>query len=158
MAAHIDPAFRARLSALGPRYAVGVTGSVTVWPPGREPLAPLAYSGRGRVRPSDCAWALQATAWPQHHPQSLKELALQPGPEHGHTVAWREGTNAKPSSRFARLRVRAAHRDRWRDAWRAPEWRLIEWRLIERPKGDPEPLEYWAVHRARRDAAAAHGV
>jgi SRSO17 transposase len=131
----IDTAFRARLSELGLRYAVGVTGSVTVWPPGREPLPPLAHSGRGRVPKR---LRLGGTALPQHHPQSIKELALELGPKHWHTVTWREGTNAKLHSRFARVRVRAAHRDSWRDELRESEWLLIEW-----PKGDPEPLKYW---------------
>ena len=45
----VDTAFRARLSELGLRYVVDVTESVTVWPPGREPLPPPAYVGRGRV-------------------------------------------------------------------------------------------------------------
>jgi SRSO17 transposase len=45
----IETAFRERLSALGLPYIVGVTGSVTVWPPEREPLPPLPYSGKGRV-------------------------------------------------------------------------------------------------------------
>ena len=131
----IDTAFRERLSELGLRYAVGVTGSVTVWPPGRAPLPPLAYSGKGNV-PSRLR--LGGTASPQHHPQSIKALALELGPKHWHTVTWREGTNAKLSSRFARVRVRAAHRDSWRDEVREPEWLLIEW-----PKGDAEPLKYW---------------
>ena len=34
--------------------------------------------------------------------------------------------------------MRAAHRDNWRRALRAPEWLLIEW-----PEGDSEPLKYW---------------
>jgi len=33
----VDTAFRERLSELGLRYVVGVTGSVTVWPPGASP-------------------------------------------------------------------------------------------------------------------------
>ncbi len=102
----IDTAFRERLSELGLRYAVGVTGSVTVWPPGREPLPPAAYSGLGNV---PTRLRLGGKALPQHQPQSIKELALELGPEHWHTVAWREGTNARLSSRFARVRVRAAH-------------------------------------------------
>jgi SRSO17 transposase len=64
--------------------------------------------------------------------------SLELGPEHWHTVTWREGTNARLNSRFARVRVRAAHRDSWRDQLRPPEWLLIEW-----PKGDAEPLKYW---------------
>jgi SRSO17 transposase len=130
-----DTAFRERLSELGLRYAVGVTGSVTVWPPGREPLPPAAYSGLGNV---PTRLRLGGKALPQHQPQSIKELALELGPEHWHTVTWREGTNARLNSRFARVRVRAAHRDSWRDQLRPPEWLLIEW-----PKGDAEPLKYW---------------
>ena len=131
----VDTAFRTRLSELGLRYVVGVTGSITVWPPGREPLPAPAYAGRGRVA---TRLRLGGTALPQHHPQSIKELALELGPKHWHTVTWREGTNAQLRSRFARVRVRAAHRDNLRDGVREPEWLLIEW-----PKGDAEPLKYW---------------
>ena len=45
----VDKVFRQRLIELGLRYVVGVTGSVTVWPPGREPLPPPAY-GWSRAR------------------------------------------------------------------------------------------------------------
>lgn len=131
----VDTAFRARLSELGLRYCVGVTGSVTVWPPGREPLPAPAYGGRGRV---STRLRLGGAALPQHHPQSIKALALELEPKHWHTVTWREGTNARLRSRFARVRVRAAHRDHLRDEVREPEWLLIEW-----PKGDTEPLKYW---------------
>ena len=131
----VDTAFRERLSQLGLTYVVGVTGHVTVWPPGRTPLPPAAYSGRGivpkRLRLGD------ASA-PEHRPQSIKALALQLTPQHWHTVAWREGTNATLRSRFARVRVRAAHRDQLREQWREAQWLLIEW-----PQGDPEPLKYW---------------
>lgn len=130
-----DTAFRERLSELGLRYAVGVSGSVTVWPPGREPLPPPAYSGRGRVAKR---LRLGGAALPQHHPQSVKQLALELGPEHWHAVTWREATNAKLGSRFARVRVRAAHRDNLRDGLREPEWLLVEW-----PEGDAQPLKYW---------------
>ncbi len=129
----VDTALRTRLSELGLRYVVGVTGSVTVWANGREPLAPVAYAGRGRVAKR---LRLGGAALPQHHPQPIKELALELGPVHWHSVTWREGTNAKLRSRFARVRVRAAHRDNLRDEVRQPEWLLIEW-----PKGDAEPLK-----------------
>jgi len=42
------------------------------------------------------------------------------------------------SSRFARLRVRVAHRDYWRTDTRPEEWLLIEW-----PDGEKEPIKYW---------------
>ena len=50
------------------------------------------------------------------------------------TVTWREGTSGPLSSRFARVRVRAAHRDRPRDE----QWLIIEW-----PESDDEPAHYW---------------
>jgi len=36
-------------------------------------------------------------------------------------------TNARLCSRFARVRVRPAHRDNLREELREPEWLLIEW-------------------------------
>jgi SRSO17 transposase len=131
----VDTTFRERLSELGLRYVVGITGSLTVWPPGREPLPPQASVPWGHV---GTRLRRGGAAWPQHNPQSVKELALSLGPEQWHTVTWREATNAKLRSRFARVRVRAAHRDNLRDEVRPPEWLLIEW-----PKGDSEPLKYW---------------
>ena len=54
------------------------------------------------------------------------------------SVAWREGTNAELSGRFAALRVRPAHRDYLQTAMRAQEWLLIEW-----PEGEKEPVKYF---------------
>ena len=79
------------------------------------------YGGRSRV-----LTRLGGTALPQHHPQSVKALALELGPKHWHTVTWCEGTNTGLRSRA----VRAAHRDSLCDEVREPEWLLIEW-----PKG-----------------------
>ncbi len=55
------------------------------------------------------------------------------------TVDWREGTNEKLSSRFAAVRVRAAHRDE--EGLRAP--RAEQWLLIEWPVDQAEPTKYW---------------
>jgi SRSO17 transposase len=41
-------------------------------------------------------------------------------------------------SRFARLRVRAAHRDERPAPPREPEWLLVEW-----PRGESEPTKYF---------------
>ena len=131
----VDTAFRERLRELGLRYVVGVTGSVTVWPPGREPLPPRTSVPRGfvgtRLRRGGAASA-------QHNPLSVKQVALCLAPQQWQLVTWREGTNAELRSRFARVRVRAAHRDYQRDQPRPSEWLLIEW-----PQGDAEPLKYW---------------
>ncbi|MGY4567213.1 hypothetical protein ACVWY5_000282 [Bradyrhizobium sp. USDA 3256] len=42
------------------------------------------------------------------------------------------------TSRFARVRVRTAHRDYWQTTRRLEEWLLIEW-----PKGEDQPTKYW---------------
>ena len=54
------------------------------------------------------------------------------------TITWREATGDKLSSRFARVRVRVAHRDYWLADSRPKEWLLIEW-----PDGENEPIKYW---------------
>jgi SRSO17 transposase len=87
----IETAFRERLSALGLPYIVGVTGSVTVWPPEREPLPPLPYSGKGRVP----VRLRRGDASRPHKPQSIKELAWNWHRSAGRHVTWREAMNAK---------------------------------------------------------------
>ncbi len=69
---------------------------------------------------------------------SVKALAESLKAVHWRTVEWREGTNAKLSSRFVAVRVRAAHRDEGRSTLREEQWLLIEW-----PAGEPEPTKYW---------------
>jgi len=145
----VDTAFRERLSELGLRYVVGVSGSVTVWPPGREPLPPAASVARGHI---GTRLRLGGAALPQHHPQSIKALALELGAGQWHTVTWREGTNAELRSRFARVRVRAAHRDNLRGSART---RMAAHRVAQ---GGRTAAEVLAVHAAREHAAAAHGV
>ena len=132
----VDTAFREGLSALGLPYVVGVTGQVTVWPPGRAPLPAVVNGTRAnastRLRLGDKA------SQSQHRPQSVKELAFELAPSQWQEVTWREGTNFTLRSRFARVRVQAAHRDHLRSEMRAAEWLLIEW-----PQGHREPMKYW---------------
>ena len=129
----VDSAFRERLTAMGLRYVVGVTGSVTVWPPGHAPLPVPPYSGRGRVPKRQ-----RLGEQPHQRPQSVKDVAFGLGPEHWSEIDWREGTNHTLRSRFARVRVSAAHRGHPRERQRPPEWLLIEW-----PEGHKEPMKYW---------------
>ena len=58
----VETAFRERLTAMGLPYVVGVTGQVTVWPPGHEPLAPEPYSGRGNVADPVAPWVRPGTS------------------------------------------------------------------------------------------------
>jgi SRSO17 transposase len=71
-------------------------------------------------------------------PLSLKELAFELDPCQWQNLEWREGTNFSLRSRFARVRVHAAHRDHKRSQLRPQQWLLIEW-----PEGHREPMKYW---------------
>jgi SRSO17 transposase len=65
-----------------------------------------------------------------------KALALSLPKHAWRTVTWREGTNERLSSRFARVRVRTSPIRRAKE--RAEETLLIEW-----PEGESEPTKYW---------------
>jgi SRSO17 transposase len=123
-----DTRFRDEVSALGLLYAVGILSSTTVWPPGLEP-----QPARGKGRP---ATRLRRDA--DHRPVSAKDLALSLPKTAFRPVAWREGSKAALSSRFAALRVRPAHRDPLRPTPRPAEWLVIEW-----PAGEDKPSKYW---------------
>src|SRR5919112_6553831 len=122
---------REEIGALGLSYVAGIPPQTSVWPPGTAPLPPLPWSGRGR-RPK----LMRRDA--EHRPVSVKALALDLPAVSWQTVSGREGSAGALTSRFARVRVRAAHRDEWRSEPRGEEWLLIEW-----PKGDTEPAKYW---------------
>ena len=126
-----NTAFREGLNELELSYAVGVISSATVWGPGAAPLPPAPYQGRGRV-PTRLRRA------PGHEPLSVKQLALALKRSAWRKVAWREGTNQTLSSRFARVRVRVAHRDYLRTSMHEEQWLLIEW-----PSTEAEPTKYW---------------
>src|SRR4051812_50014143 len=74
----------------------------------------------------------------EHRPVSVKALALDLPQASWQVISWREGSAGPLTSRFARVRVRAAHRDEWRAEPRDEERLLIEW-----PEGDPEPAKNW---------------
>jgi SRSO17 transposase len=117
---------RTQISALALTYVAGLLSSTTVWAPGTAPLPPKRWSGRGR-RPTRLRHG-------KHKPVSVKELALGLPKRAWRTVGWRDGSGGRLSSRFARVRVRAAHRNRLHNE----EWLLVEW-----PRGDKEPTKYW---------------
>jgi len=118
---------RTQIGALGLDYAAGILSNTSVWAPGTEPLPPRRWSGRGR-RPT----RLRRSA--KNKPVSVKDVAFSLLTRAWRTIGWREGSAERLTSRFARVRVRAAHRDERHDE----EWLLIEW-----PKGEKEPTKYW---------------
>jgi SRSO17 transposase len=74
----------------------------------------------------------------KHRPISVKKLAIGLPAHAWRKITWREGTAERLSSRFARMRVRPAHRDYWLAESRPEEWLLIEW-----PEGEQAPTKYW---------------
>jgi SRSO17 transposase len=122
---------RTGISALALCYVAGILSQTSVWVSGTGPLPPKKWSGRGRqpklIRRDD-----------KHQPVSVKELALGLPKRTWRTIKWREGAAEWLSSRFARVRVRAAHHDYKLTDSRPEEWLLIEW-----PKGEKEPTKYW---------------
>jgi SRSO17 transposase len=126
-----DTELRTAITALGMNYVAGILTTTTVWPPGTAPLLPQTRSRRGRPQTR-----LQRDS--EHQPISAKALALSLPKEAWQMVAWREGSAERLSSRFARQRVRAAHRDTELSQPRAEEWLLIEW-----PENETEPTKYW---------------
>lgn len=127
----VDTAFRQRLSDLGLPYAVGITSTVVVWPPGIEPLPPKRYGGVGRP-------PVMPRRTRRRQPLSVKAVAQQLPASAFHTISWREGTNETLSSRFAAVRVRHAGGNAGRARLRPEEWLLIEW-----PAGAAEPRKYF---------------
>ena len=126
-----DSEFRAGISELGLTYVLGVQSTTTVWPTGTGPLPPPPYGGRGRP-------PTRLRRDEAHQPVSVRELAIGLPRHLWHKITWREGSNAKLTSRFAAVRVRPAHRDYERSTPRPEEWCLIEW-----PAGEAEPTKYW---------------
>ena len=122
-----EAALRDRLSAQGLIYAVGIRPATAVWWEAHRPVRAPAKAGRGRPR----TLALRDAT---HQPIGVRELAQALPAASYRTVTWREGTNTALSSRFARVRVRAAHANQVREE----EWLLIEW-----PKGEAEPTRYF---------------
>jgi len=127
----INTEFRDGLTALKLQYVVGVQSTMTVWEPGKQPLAAKPREKMGRP-----PRLLRRTA--NHQPVSVKQLAIELPLNAYKELTWREGTDRKLRSRFAAVRVRPAHRDYWESEPHAEEWLVIEW-----PKGEPEPTKYW---------------
>src|SRR5215203_3329306 len=126
-----DTQLRTDITTLGFSYVAGILSNTSVWAQGTAPLPRRPWSGRGRPPK-----LMRRDA--EHQPTSVKALALGLLAASWQAISWREGTAGALTSRFARVRVRAAHRDEWRDEPRGEEWLLIEW-----PEGEAEPAKYW---------------
>src|ERR1700745_1453010 len=126
-----DTALRGSITELGLSYVAGILPQTSVWALGTGPRPPKKWLGNGRPpkllgRDS------------KHRPISARKLAIGLPAHAWHKITWREGTAERLSSRFARARVRPAHRD-----YRLAESRPEEWLLIEWPEGEEAPSKYW---------------
>jgi SRSO17 transposase len=126
-----DTDLRTNITTLGLSYVAGTRPNTTVWPAGTAAPPPKSWSNRGRPPK-----LMRRDG--EHQPISVKQLALELPKRAWRTIKWREGTAEWLSSRFARVRVRIAHRDYKLTEGRPEEWLLIEW-----PKGEDEPTKYW---------------
>ena len=126
-----DTKLRSGVTALGLTYAAGILPHTSLWTRDSPPPSPGVWSGRGRppklIRRDR-----------EHQPVSAKTLALGLPGQAWTEITWREGCEEPLASRFARVRVRPAHRDYNRSEPRPEEWLLIEW-----PHGEDEPSKYW---------------
>ncbi len=124
--------FREELRQRELAYAMAVEPTTVVWTedPNTLPVPPSAPTGRPRRYPP-----LKSTPVPR----DLATVAKQLPDTAWKKVTWREGTRGPQQSRFAKLKVWAAHG--WR-AQRHPK-RVAEWLLVEWPEGEAEPTKYW---------------
>jgi len=121
-----EAAFRDWLREQALLYVLGVRANTAVWWGEHQPAPAGAANGeRPRKR---------VTRDARHKPVSVLRVARALSPQSWRTVSWRDGTKGRLSSRFARVRVRAANGN----LARAEEWLLIEW-----PHGEAEPRHYW---------------
>ncbi len=119
-----DLQLRTGLTELGLSYVAGILPTTLVWRAGAGPRRrgkPLNNTGR-RDEPDlrsahEVARALPKPAW--------------------RTICWREGSTARLSSRFARVRVGVGHNRL------LPEALMREWLLIEWPENEAAPTRYW---------------
>jgi SRSO17 transposase len=126
-----DTDLRNNITALGLSYVAGIQPQTSVWAPGTGPQPAKNWSGHGRPPK-----LLRRDG--KHQPISVKKLAIGLPPHAWRKITWREATAKPLSSRFARVRVRAAHRDYWLAESRPEEWLLIEW-----AEGEEVPTKYW---------------
>ena len=106
---------------------MGERPATTLWWGDHQPVLDPTPGARGKARRTLVRDA-------HHQPISAAALAQVLPSNNFRKVTWREGSAAPLSSRFARVRVRAAHRD----YPRAEEWLIIEW-----PVDEALPTRYW---------------
>jgi SRSO17 transposase len=125
---------RERLHHAESKYVLSVSAQTAAFAPGSAFQVPERRGATGRPR-----GRLRA----DRKPVAIAELIAGLGPDDWQTVAFRDGPDGEPmSSRFAFVRVRAAHRWQWGFAIEPRE----EWLICEWPEGEQEPADYWLAN------------
>ena len=125
-----DTAFRTRLNALEVEYVLAVSAQISVYGPETAFAVPERNGTVGRRR---------SVARPDRRPESVRTLAARLPRRAWKTLPCRTTrAGADVSSRFAFVRVVAAHPVRNNNLPPREEWLIIEW-----PAGDDAPSDYW---------------
>ena len=125
---------RERLADAGFQYVLSVSAQTAVFAPATVFRVPKRQGSTGRPR---------GRLRPDRKPVAIAELLAGLGRNDWQTVAFRDGPDGEPmSSRFALVRVRAAHGWQWGFATEpCQEWLICEW-----PEGADEPTDYWLAN------------
>ncbi|MEZ4298416.1 MAG: IS701 family transposase [Polyangiaceae bacterium] len=110
--------------------------------PFRDAIHLMGFDYGMAIFASDRMWRLRTDERRKGELLSAKQIALSLPKKKYRVCAWRDGTNAKLSSRFAICRVKVP---RDPDTHLRAEWLLIEW-----PKGKPEPTHFALTTLPRR--------
>jgi SRSO17 transposase len=125
-----DTAFRTRLHTLGHEYVLAVSAQISVYGPETTFAVPERNGSVGRCR---------SVARPDCKPESVRVLAERLPRRAWKTLPCRTTpTGEDVSSRFAFVRVVAAHPVRSDCLPPRLEWLIIEW-----PEGAEAPSDYW---------------
>ncbi len=122
---------RERLHHADFQYVLSVSAETAVFAPGSAFAVPERKGSSGRPR---------GRLRPDRRPVAIAELIAGLDQNDWQSVAFRDGPDGEPmSSRFAFVRVRAAHRWQWGFATEPRE----EWLICEWPEGEQAPTDYW---------------
>ena len=121
------------------QYVLSVSGQSAVFQPETKFAVPERQGASGRPR---------GRLRPDRKPQAIAELIAGLDRKDWQTVAFRDGPDGEPtSSRFAFVRVCAAHRWQWGFATEPRE----EWLICEWPEGEQAPTDYWLSNLPREE-------
>jgi SRSO17 transposase len=130
---------RERLHHAEFEYVLSVSAETAVFAPGSVFQVPERKGATGRPR---------GRLRPGRKPQAIAELIAGLDRNDWQTVAFRDGPDGEPMiSRFAFVRVRAAHRWQWGFATEPRE----EWLICEWPEGEEAPTDYWLSNLPRNE-------